>query len=397
MTKFILNGDWAPNSKFVKEFNFNDFIFLNLEGPILKKDIKKNKLPKAGPSMSNDHFLKSNSKGVAILSNNHLFDYGYDGYEQTIKNLNLINWQYVGAGKNHLDAIEPLILKLEDCTIGVLARCENQFGVANSFKAGVAGFDSSLYKQIYDLKQKVDVVIVSYHSGAEMSPWPSPNRQSLCRSFIDAGADIIYGHHAHTPQGWEQYKNGIIFYGLGNFCVDTEKWNWHPNGLWSLSPEISIIDGNISFKIKTTIISEKNNEILLREANQEEELNHLKYLEICNLPLKETSLLESLWQEVSIKMYKSYYSKWLSFDNFKINLKNFILKNFFGKHIFSIFLNTNKEIYFKKKNLLNYHLFKCESHNELISTALGLLSGEIKDLRNLKSRELVSKWLILKK
>jgi hypothetical protein len=397
MARFTLYGDWSPNYKSVNEYNSDDFIFLNLEGPILKKDFKKKIFLKSGPTMSSDNFLSSNSKGVAILSNNHLFDYGYNGYEQTIIKLNSLNWYFVGAGKNQLEAFDPLVFKLEDCLIGVLARCENQFGVANYTKAGVAGFDSTLYRQINDLKKKVDLVIVSYHAGAEMSPWPSPNRQDLCRSFIEAGADIIYGHHAHTPQGWEKYKNGLIFYGLGNFCVDPQKWNWHPNALWSLCPEISIVNGKINYEIKTTIISEKKNEIYLRRSSEEELSNHLKYLEICNKPLNERFLLESLWQEVSIKMYNNFYSDWLGFEKYKINIKNIFLNSFLGKYIFSFFLNVDKKTYFKKKYLLNYHLFKCDTHNESISTALGMLGGELKDLRNKNTKDLVSKWMIIKR
>lgn len=49
-------------------------------------------------------------------------------------------------------------------------------------------------------------------------------------------------HHAHVPQGWEEYNSGWIPYGLGNFCVDPIKWFWHPNVLWPLAPQLSLVE-----------------------------------------------------------------------------------------------------------------------------------------------------------
>ena len=396
MIKFRLLGDWAPNSRKVKEFNLKEFSFLNLEGPILNQEEKKDNILKSGPTLSNDNFIKSNHDGVVVLSNNHLFDYGLSGYHKTLEKIKLNNWLTVGVGENKTKSIAPLIFELGSYKIAVLSRCESQFGVSQLNKAGVAAFDASIYNQIYELKNKVDLIIVSYHAGLEMSPWPSPNRQNLCRSFLDAGADIVYGHHAHTPQGWEEYKHGLIFYGLGNFCVDPKNWNWHPNALWSLSPVINIIDGKINYEINTLIIEDNDSEICIRNSTKQEKVKHQKYLDFCNKPLNDNLFLESLWQEVSFKMYNNHYLNWLGFNNFSKNLKYIFLEKFFGKLFLKLFFNKDKQLLLKRKYLLHYHLFKCESHNDAISTVLGILGGEVKDLRNKKTKDLVDELVKLK-
>lgn len=135
-----LLGDWAPLYRYVDKCDLNDFVFLNIEGPIIK-GIKPLGNNKAGPLMFNKSFIKSNSKGVGILANNHLFDYGYKGYKETINTLKANKWFSVGAGKSKKKANEPLIINLKNIIIGVLAVCELQFGVSQNDKAGVAGFD----------------------------------------------------------------------------------------------------------------------------------------------------------------------------------------------------------------------------------------------------------------
>lgn len=386
-----LLGDWAPLDRNVVECDLNKFIFLNIEGPVIENQTSK--LPKAGPSIYNKSFIKTRTKGVGILANNHLFDYGNKGYKKTLKVLNENGWFAVGAGVSKEKARKPLIVKLRNISIGVVATCETQFGISGIDKPGVSSFDPSIYKEIYNLKKKADIIIVSYHGAAEMLPWPSTARQELFRSLVDAGADIIYGHHSHTPQGWERYSNGLIFYGLGNYCVDPAKWSWHPNGNWSLAPEISYVDKKIKFKIKTTIIKDHGKKISVNHTNKKEFAKHLSYLKLCNEPLKNRKLLEGLWQEASLKMYYAYYSNWLGINFSKKNKIYLTLKSFFGNLIREIWFKKNQQLK-KKRYLLYYHMFACDSHKEAISTALGVLGGELKDFRNKKTKNMVDKWMI---
>ena len=61
-------------------------------------------------------------------------------------------------------------------------------------------------------------MLVSFHWGSEGATSPSPYQVAAARAAIDAGADVILGHHPHVLQGIERYKKGVILYSLGNFA-----------------------------------------------------------------------------------------------------------------------------------------------------------------------------------
>ena len=74
------------------------------------------------------------------------------------------------------------------------------------------------------LKNSVDFVIVSLHWGTEHYLYPSTEQISMGHAIVDAGASVVIGHHPHVVQGYERYKNGLIFYSLGNFVFDDLYW-----------------------------------------------------------------------------------------------------------------------------------------------------------------------------
>ena len=71
-------------------------------------------------------------------------------------------------------------------------------------------------------KQKSDFVIVSMHSGNEYVNKPNSSQVNFAHSAIDAGADLVIGHHPHVVQILEKYKDKYIFYSLGNFIFDQQ-------------------------------------------------------------------------------------------------------------------------------------------------------------------------------
>lgn len=388
----LLCGDWAPGARDVKSALLNPSI-INIEGPILPFGSQESGcIAKAGPLLFSVNLPFNGRQSVAILANNHLFDFGIRGYEITRSAIEDKEWLTVGAGLSSNEAIAPVFFDWYGKRVAVLARCETQFGVAQIHKAGVAKFDATIFGQIRQLKREADIVIASIHAAAEMLPWPSPTRQDTWRALIDAGADIVHGHHAHVPQGWEEYNGGWIFYGLGNFCVDPAKWSWHPNGLWSLTPELSYASEKIQVDFKTSVIEEQGDKIHVRESTYDELSQHSSYLDVCNKPLSDCVLLEGLWQQAAIRMYEHHYADWLGFKSSKKTIYQ-SMRSVAGK--MKRFLAKNSALNpERQKYLLHYHLFACESHNEAIQTALGLLGGELDDLRTLETRTLVDKWMI---
>src|SRR5690606_2415251 len=69
-----------------------------------------------------------------------------------------------------------------------------------------------------------DMVIVSVHWGVEYKAKPNQRQILLGRAMIDAGADVVLGHHPHWTQTVEEYQDGVIIYSLGNFIFD-QMWS----------------------------------------------------------------------------------------------------------------------------------------------------------------------------
>jgi poly-gamma-glutamate synthesis protein (capsule biosynthesis protein) len=70
------------------------------------------------------------------------------------------------------------------------------------------------------LRPEVDLVVVILHSGYEYIEEPSEPQVAAARAAVDAGADLVVGHHAHILQGIHSYRDGVIAYGLGNFVFN---------------------------------------------------------------------------------------------------------------------------------------------------------------------------------
>jgi hypothetical protein len=389
-----LTGDWAPNQRCIEPLPWGDLMLVNLEGPVLDSLDIHERAPKAGPHLAHQSLPMCPGTCVLTLANNHLMDYGQTGLEETICALAKLNFRAVGAGKNAAAAASPLIFDWGGARIAILSRCEVQFGIATDRKAGVAAYDETTYQTIRKLKSEADIVIASIHAAAEMCPWPSPKRQNAWRALIEAGADVVHGHHAHVPQGWETHEGGMIFYGLGNLCVDPVTWLKHPNALWSLTPEVSWASGKVQTHIATAIIEDLGETVSVRDANDEEARNHQIYLDACNRPLADHALLEGLWQEVSLRLYQFPYAGWLRFDNSPTQsaslqqLARPILRRM--RSFWSRSLSHSHSVQISQDQyLLWYHLFACESHSDAIATALGVLGGALEDRRDSETARLV--------
>ena len=85
-------------------------------------------------------------------------------------------------------------------------------------------FDSLLNRvKTIKMADSTAVVIVNLHWGAEHTLRPLPQQRLEAHALIDAGADVIIGHHTHTLQTTETYRGKPIFYGIGNFIFDQQK------------------------------------------------------------------------------------------------------------------------------------------------------------------------------
>lgn len=233
-----LVGDIALNGLFVEQPEKNDirfksiaeklqksdFVLANLETPI-KGDEGSNKLKKRGGVILYstkeiyDYVLPKLNLSAVSLANNHIFDWGKSGVGKTISCLDNLGIKFTGAGfkKSH---VEPVIIE-SNKRIAFLSYVhkntnpeipENSGIVINFFN------ENKILAEISKVKNKCDIIILSLHWGIDYSYYPTSYQRLVGRKFIDAGVDIILGHHTHTLQPFEIYKDGIIFYSLGSIC-----------------------------------------------------------------------------------------------------------------------------------------------------------------------------------
>lgn len=167
------------------------------------------------------------------------------------ENLVAAGFDFMGMANNHVnDFGEPgrrsAMAALRDAGIafsGLKNRCETAILQRKGLKIGITQFGhggnnldvndlSELRRVVSALRDSADIVVVSFHGGAEGSACQhvphAPetfagerrgNVEQFARTAIDAGADAVFGHGPHVPRAAELYKDRIIFYSLGNFCT----------------------------------------------------------------------------------------------------------------------------------------------------------------------------------
>lgn len=208
-----------------------DFRIFNLEGALTDQD---SPIAKAGPNHRAPVACINGYKALGVdllgISNNHVLDHGLQGFDSTLKTLDVAGIAHVGGGYTQKEAATPYIFEKEGKKIGVYACCEHEFSWVSDYGYGANGFDAlNSLDEIADLKTKVDYVIVLYHGGKEHYRYPSPYLRKVCRKIIEKGADIVLCQHTHTVGTEEDYKGGKIVFGQGNFvftkkAVGMETW-----------------------------------------------------------------------------------------------------------------------------------------------------------------------------
>ena len=191
---------------------------------------------------------------IATLAGNHLFDSGPAGVEDTIAALRSQGIVTTGAGMNIEAARLPAIIERKGVSVGVLSyNCVGpKLSWATHNKAGAAyieiitqyGLDyespggppnatysfaepvtlAAMVADIEALRKQVHVVVVALHKGIGHVPATlAMYEQQVTRAAVDAGADIVVGHHAHLLRGVETYKGKPIFHGLNNYVTVTRQ------------------------------------------------------------------------------------------------------------------------------------------------------------------------------
>ena len=188
-----------PFANVLRWFESDDFTMVNLEGVLGDKGSPAGKkFAFRGPA-SYVNILTRNSVEAVSLANNHVYDYGQTGCDETKRILE-------EAGVPYVEQNSSTVVTLENgVTVGIYGTVYNSID-RDAMLAGIS-----------QLKQTADIVIYAPHWGTEHSFDPTQEQMELGRAAIDAGADIVYGCHPHVLQPIEEYNGGVILYSLGNF------------------------------------------------------------------------------------------------------------------------------------------------------------------------------------
>lgn len=189
----------APFARVVGVLGGDDLTIANLETP----------LSRARPAV--DHPFVFNGKPeyakilalgsveLVNLANNHTGDFGAEGAKQTVEAVEKAGVGAFGNGRADVRTVKGI----EVVNLGYLG--------------GGRGTEGRVVKDVRKHKRDDNLVIVSFHWGVEGLHVPVPEQRRMAHAVIDAGADLILGHHPHVLQGIEAYRGKHIVYSLGNF------------------------------------------------------------------------------------------------------------------------------------------------------------------------------------
>lgn len=203
-----------------------DILFGNLEGTLT--DEGENAKRCSDPSKcysfrspeSYGKYLADTGFDVMSIANNHIGDFGEIGIKNTAKTLEKHTIAYAGIFAKESTIFEKNGIKYGFCAFAPNKDCVKIHNLTNAKRI------------VTELKQQVDIVIVSFHGGAEGFKHTHVTRKTerfygedrgnvykFAHTLIDAGADIVLGHGPHVSRAFEIYNNKFIAYSLGNFCT----------------------------------------------------------------------------------------------------------------------------------------------------------------------------------
>ena len=219
-------GEDAVFSSFVDSvFQCSDFVIGNLECPAtkIKQPSFKQFVFRAEPEWLQT--LKRHGITHLNLANNHSVDQGRVGLADTKRQVEQAGMIPLGAGDTMEEAVQPVLLATSPRKIYVLASLqlalENFAYLPEKPSVSQEDFEvlAERVRQLR-LKEPEACIIVTLHWGGEHTLQPLAIQRVRAHHLIDAGADILIGHHTHTLQAMEDYKGKRIYYSIGNFIFD---------------------------------------------------------------------------------------------------------------------------------------------------------------------------------
>ncbi len=165
---------------------------------------------------------------VLGLANNHATDNGRDGLAETLRTVREAGIQPIGAGDTAAEAWAPVIIERTSLRLAFLAfNAAGESLAATDALPGVAALDRATAEAaVRSAAARADLVLVQVHWGTEYAHAPSPAQRKIAGWLVQAGADVVIGHHSHVVQPLEWTSRpgrrpALVAYSLGNLVFDS--------------------------------------------------------------------------------------------------------------------------------------------------------------------------------
>lgn len=245
--KFVICGDLSVTDESWNNFESGDpraafgnvcELFASADKTIVNLECaltdSENRIKKCGPNLKGPKQTADTMKAAGVtdctLSNNHIFDFGKEGFWDTIKELDRIGIAHTGWGENYEDSRRNITYVQNGIRVTLVNVCEHEYTYATENRVGARPFDEfETMQDIREAKKNADYVIVVYHGGKELCRYPSPRLMKACREMVRCGANAVLCQHSHCIGTYEYFENGFILYGQGNFhfVSDREYEGWN--------------------------------------------------------------------------------------------------------------------------------------------------------------------------
>lgn len=300
----VMLGSWYPNRSFLPKHDIHthfaqvlphlagDVVFANLEGTLIDEFATTQKCSQLNNCFAfamparYGRVLSAAGFTVVSLANNHINDFGRLGRTSTVFELEMANIAAAGL------ATKPeVIFEKNGVRYGFAAFAPNLH------TASIHDLDTAV-RRVQALKQKTDIVLVSFHGGAEGAAYTRVPKKTewflgenrgdvyhFAHAMVDAGADVVLGHGPHVVRAIELYKGRLIAYSLGNFSTH----GFAVQGVYGHAPILRMqldIQGKL---LSAQIISAKqtaSHQLVLDEAKQAyRQIKQLTALDFPDTPL----------------------------------------------------------------------------------------------------------------
>jgi len=159
------------------------------------------------------------------LGNNHTYDFREAGIRTTLDALADTTLGYSGAGHDEDEARRPFVSTATGAPLAFLSYVGwpgtfSPTQTATAQKGGAALGTADVFAEDLRGLERNTIAVLQHHAGLEYAAAPALSERTSLRRAVDAGADVVIGHHAHVLQGIEVYRDRLVAYSLGNFLFD---------------------------------------------------------------------------------------------------------------------------------------------------------------------------------